>query len=102
MVRDANKVWHKDEHKVVRVVDHFECVLRNDEGDTCAVVLAHNILAITPPEPVMKPKKRPNSPSPGRRGRPAANVRPPRKHGGPTVNGVDVCADTTATEASTG
>ena len=74
LVRDTDKTWRKEEHEVVRVVDHFEYVLRNDEGDTCAVVLDHNILAITPPKPVKKPKKRTDGAAPGRRGRPTGTA----------------------------
>ncbi len=76
LVRDADKAWRKEECEVVRIVDRFEYVLRNDAGDTCAVVLDHNILAITPPKPVKKPKKRADAASPGRRGRPAGMVQP--------------------------
>lgn len=68
LVRDTDKAWHKEECTVVRVVDRFEYVLRTDEGDTCAVVLGHNILAVKPPKPVKKPKKTADGASPGRRG----------------------------------
>ncbi len=77
LVRDADKTWRKEEHEVVGVVDHFEYVLRNDEGDTCAVVLDHNILAVAPPKPVKKPKKKAEGAAPGRRGRPAGAVQVP-------------------------
>ena len=77
LVRAADKTWCKEEYEVVGVVDRFEYVLRNGEGDTCAVVLAHNILAIAPPKSVKKPKKRVDDASPGRRGRPVGTAPSP-------------------------
>lgn len=37
------KVRHKEEMRVTQVVERYECVLRNDEGDTCSVLLDHDI-----------------------------------------------------------
>lgn len=76
LVRGADKTWCKEDYEVVRIVDRFEYVLRNDDGDACAVLLDHNILEIAPPKPVKKPKKRADGASPGRRGRTAGTAQP--------------------------
>ncbi len=58
LYRDKDKSWRKEEMRVTRVAERYECVLRNDEGDTCSVLLDHDIKAMTPTvKPGAKSKK---------------------------------------------
>ncbi|MHB8252197.1 MAG: hypothetical protein ACYDEV_00500 [Acidiferrobacter sp.] len=58
LYRDKDKSWRKEEMRVTQVAERYECVLRNDEGDTCSVLLDHDIKAMTPAvKPGAKPKK---------------------------------------------
>lgn len=56
--RDKDKSWRKEEMRVTQITERYECVLRNDEGDTCSVLLDRDIKAMTPGTKLhKKPKK---------------------------------------------
>ncbi|MHB8254139.1 MAG: hypothetical protein ACYDEV_10690 [Acidiferrobacter sp.] len=57
LYRNADKVWQKEEFRVTQIIERFECVLRNNEGDTCSTLLDHDIQALMPPKTGKKPKK---------------------------------------------
>ncbi|MHB1751665.1 MAG: hypothetical protein ACYCTF_02995 [Acidiferrobacter sp.] len=67
LYRNPDGHWRKDELRVTAIRERYECVLRNEDGDTCSVLLDHDIKAMMPGTKLSKkPKKAPGS----RAGRP--------------------------------
>ena len=48
LYRDTDGTWRKDELRVTAIQERYECVLRNEDGDTCSVLLDHDIKAMMP------------------------------------------------------
>ena len=48
LYRDPDGTWRKDELRVTTIQERYECVLRNEDGDTCSVLLDHDIKAMMP------------------------------------------------------
>ena len=48
LYRDPEGTWRKDELRVTTIQERYECVLRNEDGDTCSVLLDHDIKAMMP------------------------------------------------------
>lgn len=48
LYRDPDGTWRKDELRVTAIQERYECVLRNEDGDTCSVLLDHDIKAMMP------------------------------------------------------
>ena len=48
LYRDPEGTWRKDELRVTAIQERYECVLRNEDGDTCSVLLDHDIKAMMP------------------------------------------------------
>jgi hypothetical protein len=48
LYRDADGHWRKDELRVTAIRERYECVLRNEDGDTCSVLLDQDIKAMMP------------------------------------------------------
>lgn len=48
LYRGPDGTWRKDELRVTAIRERYECVLRNEGGDTCSVLLDHDIKAMMP------------------------------------------------------
>jgi hypothetical protein len=48
LYRGPDGTWRKDELRVTAIRERYECVLRNEDGDTCSVLLDHDIKAMMP------------------------------------------------------
>ena len=66
LYRDPDGTWRKDELRVTAIQERYECVLRNEDGDTCSVLLDHDIKAMMPVARVVAKAKKTGS----RAGRP--------------------------------